>query len=314
MEVTYYEDPACIWCWAFEPVATRLAFEFRQTIKLRHVMGGLRDQPPVDVDFTVRQWQKASEISGMPFDTRTWQSHVNQTTFPACRAVKGAALVSPARAARLARRLSEAYFTERIPIDNLDTILQLAAEVGFNPDVLKENIASGRAEEFFTRDRLEASRHGFGFPTTIFSTIKTESAVLLQGTVDYAVILAALKSLNTPKAKRQRFQDVPEDWKDLFKIHPRLTSTEIQHVTGLSADRVAARASQLGLHWTGIFYQREKTDHDTARAGLEAPPKLPGEHEPYGDEPASIGRKLEETDTLSGDLDTEGIRETSAAD
>ena len=86
MEVTYYEDPACSWCWAFQPAATAFAFEFRDLVRVRHVMGGLRDRPADDADFVVQQWKKAESLSGMPFETGIWARHTLETTFTACRA------------------------------------------------------------------------------------------------------------------------------------------------------------------------------------------------------------------------------------
>lgn len=314
MEVTYYEDPACSWCWAFEPVATTFSFEFRRVAKTRHVMGGLRDRPPTDVDFTVQQWKKAAALSRMPFDADVWQSHVLQTTYTACRAVKGAMLVSPTRAARLLRRLREAYFTEQAPIDELETIIRLSSEIGLNADVLRENVASGRAEELFARDRIESNQRGFGFPTTVLSSTKKESCVLLQGAVDYEEILEAVRALGTPQEVRQRFRDVPEDWQELLKIHPRLTLPEIQHVSGLSAERIAARAAELHLHWTGAFYQRENSAESaaiaaatrvasSARRPAGARPIESERAAPPAAEPAAVGQRIGDGIELPGAID-----------
>ncbi len=326
VEVTYYEDPACSWCWAFEPAATTFLFEFRHVAKIRHVMGGLRDQPPVDVDFTVQQWKKAAALSRMPFDTDLWRNHVLQTTFTACRAVTGATLVSTARAARLLRRLREAFFTEQTPIDNLETIVRLAAEIGLNADVLRENVTSGRAEELFARDRIESNQRGFGYPTTILSTAKKESTVLLQGAVDYEEILEAVRSLDIPHGTRRRFRDVPEDWQELFKIHSRLTLPEIQRVTGMTAERVAARASELDLHWTGVFYQRERVPEPVPKASpaseaVASPPVVVTEIEvercvPTPAEPLAVGQRLDEAAELllPGGIDLGEAQESGIED
>lgn len=263
MEVTYYEDPACSWCWAFEPVATTLAFEFGHLARFRHVMGGLRNRPPTDVEFIVGQWQKAEALFAMPFDTTVWESHVLQTTHLACRAVKAAFLLHPEKGVQLLRRLREAYFTERLGIDSYDTIARLAGEVEVDADAVLENIASGRAEELFARDRAEASTGSFGFPTTILASTKQDQRVLLQGSVDYAEILNAVNALGISQRMRRRFLDSPEHWLALFEIHPRLAPAEIRLVTQLNDARIAARTSELGIHWTGVFYELKRSPGST---------------------------------------------------
>src|SRR5262245_23098779 len=77
MEITLLEDPACSWCWAFQPVITAMLYElaghsFKTAIRLRSVMGGLCDRPAVEASFFARHWQTVAELSGMPFNTSIW--------------------------------------------------------------------------------------------------------------------------------------------------------------------------------------------------------------------------------------------------
>ena len=50
MEVTVYEDPACSWCWAFQPVSTILEYEFRDLVAIRHAMARIGAHHPVLID------------------------------------------------------------------------------------------------------------------------------------------------------------------------------------------------------------------------------------------------------------------------
>jgi|GEM_PF-470404 len=254
MEVAFYEDPACSWCWAFEPVATALDFELGRELRIRHVMGGLRDRPPADDDFIRGQWKKAQSMSGMPFETLVWEQRPLQTTYLACRAVKAAAIADARLTTRFLRRLREAFFTEKVLIDDVTAILSLAAEVGLDVDALKENLANGRAEELFSRDRHEASQQGFGFPTIILMSTKQESPVVLQGAVDYEVILDALHRLGVSPRKRRRFQDVPEHWHTLFELRTRLTMAELRRVTGWTESELCDRLESLGAARCGPFF------------------------------------------------------------
>ncbi len=264
MEVTFYEDPACSWCWAFQPVATRFAFEFGHLLRPRHVMGGLRDLPAADVRFVIQQWKKAEAVSGMPFDPRIWRKHRLRTTFVACRAVKAAGMISEEAAHRLLRRLREAQFVEQIPVDEVENIVHLGSEVGIDPDRLRENLASGRAETLFARDRAEAAQYGFGFPTIVLRNGPQDEPTVLQGAVPYEYILSALSARGFDLRKRRRFRDTEEHWAALFRIHRRLTLAELRKVTQLDGDRLLARICELGLRKRRVFYELPSGEQEGA--------------------------------------------------
>ncbi|MGQ9591700.1 MAG: DsbA family protein, partial [Planctomycetota bacterium] len=255
MEIAFYEDPACSWCWAFQPVATRFAFEFGPLLASRRVMGGLRDLPAADAKFVIRQWKKAEAVSGMPFDPRVWRKYRLRTTFVACRAVKAAGMISEIAAHRLLRRLREAQFVEQVPIDDVETIVFLGTEVGIAAHRLRENLASGRAETLFARDRAEAAQYGFGFPTIVLRDGPLEEPTVLQGTVPYRDLLRALSAHGFDVRRRRRFRDTEEHWAALFRIHPRLTFAELQKVTRLEGSRLQDRLADLGVRKRGVFYE-----------------------------------------------------------
>lgn len=271
MEIAFYEDPACTWCWAFQPVATRFAFEFGHLLAPRRVMGGLRDLPAADARFVIRQWKKAEAVSGMPFDPRVWRKHRLRTTFVACRAVKAAGMVSEVAAHRLLRRLREAQFVEQVPIDDVETIVFLGTEVGIPAHRLRENLASGRAETLFARDRAEAAQYGFGFPTIVLKDGPLEQPTVLQGAVPYRDVLRALSSHGFDVKRRRRFRDTEEHWGALFRIHPRLTFAELQKVTRLEGSRLQDRLAELGVRKRGVLYESPWQGWEEGDASSEFP-------------------------------------------
>lgn len=261
MEITLLEDPACSWCWAFQPVITALQFEFlgreaRGHLKLRRVMGGLHDRPVVEASLFARNWLRAGEISGMPFNPEIWDRHLLRTTFEACRSVKGAQTQGQSAADRLLRRIREAYHVEGIPIDNREVILELAREVGLDLDALRENIENGRAEALFERDRREASEYRFGFPTCLVRKHPNDTPTVLNGVVTYAEVIHALLTLGLPPRARRRFEDRPQDWDRLFAIHARLTLAEIRLVSRLEGQALAESLARNSIQESGPFYVR----------------------------------------------------------
>jgi putative protein-disulfide isomerase len=256
MEVTVYEDPACWWCWAFQPVFTVFAYEFRNLVRIRHAMGGLRDRPGADADFFAEQCRKVGEVFEMPFDCGVWKKRPLRSTFPACRAVKAASLIDSQSGVRLLRRLGEAFHAEQVLIDELETILHLASEAGVDIELLSDNLANGRADALFERDREEASRFGFGFPTLVIRSARSESPRILEGAVPYEDILGALAACGVNIRERQRFEDTPAGWQRLFCIHRRLTLPEIRRVaSGLDPEEVDERLRRIGARRLGHFFE-----------------------------------------------------------
>ena len=255
MEVTVYEDPACSWCWAFQPVSTIFEYEFRDLVGIRHAMAGLRDRPPADAEFFAEQCRKAGEVFEMPFDRGIWKKRLLRSTFPACRAVVAASLIDPGSGFRLLRRLREAFHVEQVLIDDAETILRLAIEVGIDVEALGESIASGRVDALFERDRNEASRLGFGLPTLVVRSGRNEPPTILEGAVPYEDILAALEACGMDIRERRRFEDTPEAWGRLFSIHHRLTAMEIRTVSGLDPGTIPERLAGMGARLSGHFFE-----------------------------------------------------------
>jgi putative protein-disulfide isomerase len=260
MEVTVYEDPACSWCWAFQPVSTVFEYEFGGRIPIRRAMGGLRDRPPADCDFSAEQCRKAGEVFEMPFDCGIWRKRPLRSTFPACRAVVAASLMDPEAGRRLLRRLRESFHVEQVLIDDAETILLLAMGIGIDVEALGEHLASGRVDALFERDRAEASRHGFGLPTLVFRSGKTEKPLVLEGVVPYEDILAAIAACGLDIRERARFRDTPEGWQRLFSIHPRLTLAEIRTVAAdLDSATIERRLAEMGARLRGFLFEAPGT-------------------------------------------------------
>jgi protein-disulfide isomerase-like protein with CxxC motif len=264
MEITLHEDPACGWCWAFQPVTTAIEFELlgnsgRRSVMFRRVMGGLSDRPTVEGSFLARTWLRAAEISGMPFRPEIWERHLLRTTHEACRAVKAALPLGPAAMTRYLRRIREAFFVEGVPIDSQENLVGLAKAAGLDSELIRENLANGRAEFFFDRDLREASLFRFGFPTLLIRKHPNDPPVVFHGIVSYSDVLQPLTRMGLTLADRRRFVDRPEDWTRLFAIHPRLAPAEVRLVTGLEGPELEASMARNGIRQEGAFLVRSGT-------------------------------------------------------
>src|SRR4051812_2644561 len=103
LNITYYTDPLCCWSWAFEPQWRRLLFEYGEQITFQLKMGGLIPAWNAYHDATNHVsrpiqmgpvWMHASQLSGMPMNTRIWMENPPASSYPACIAVCCAGLQS----------------------------------------------------------------------------------------------------------------------------------------------------------------------------------------------------------------------------
>lgn len=181
LEIVYFTDPFCSWCWAAEPALLALRERHRGRLSVRPVMGGLvRDMSDFhDVANGIRStadvaphWREVAERTGQPIDERLMLDieDPHWSTWPACIAVKAAELQGPGVGDRFLRRLRRAALTERAQAHRSDVQLRLAAEVaGLDVARLEDDLASAAAAEAFQRDRAECAAYGAtGFPTLLF--------------------------------------------------------------------------------------------------------------------------------------------------
>ena len=274
MEILFLEDPACGWCWAFQPVQTAFLFEYGERIPWRIALGGLREQPVPDPELCKRHWELAAEISGMPFHTGQWDLHQVATTSVASRVVKAVHLKSPETARRYLRRIQEAFHVDCLAIDDLETLFELAGDVDLDTAEILEQLANGRAAACFELDRNEAAQHGFGFPTVLLRRTSLEAPRVLSGNVSYDELTEALEETFREPIRRRRFGNTASDWQRLFRIHSRVTTAEIAQLTGWSSERIEAELAKRGFVLQGAFWSRPRTVAVDARLAVGAPPGL----------------------------------------
>src|SRR6187402_1973195 len=136
IEVTFYTDPFCCWSWVMEPEWKKLQERFGSALTVRYKMAGLL---PSWHNFTdslnsirnpgqmAPEWMHAREISGLHIDPAIWLSDPPASSFPACIAVKCAALQSQEAERVFLFSLREAVMVNKKNIARTDVLLELAA-------------------------------------------------------------------------------------------------------------------------------------------------------------------------------------------
>jgi predicted DsbA family dithiol-disulfide isomerase len=242
VEITYYTDPLCCWGWAFEPQWRRLQYEFRQNIVCRYVMSGLLptwqnfNDPMYSVSRPMQMgpvWHEASLKSGMEIYDKIWVEDPPASSYPACIAVKCAALQSPAAGAQYLRMAREAVMLQGKNIAKQDILTNIAEELAMrHPDVLNKErflfdfTGSDNGIEAFRKDLNEVqSRNITRFPTLIMKSTN-KAAIMITGYRPYPVLLDAISQvIPAPLASEK-----PLSKEAYIKFWGSLTEREMEEV------------------------------------------------------------------------------------
>lgn len=271
LEVVYFTDPFCSWCWATEPALLALRERHRGRLSVRNVMGGLvRDMSDFhDVANGIRttaevapHWREVAERSGQPIDEQLMLDITDPhwSTWPACVAVKAAALQGGDLGDRFLRRLRRAALTERAQAQRRDVQLRLAAEVtGLDVARFEADLGSPAAAEAFRRDRAECAEYGAsGFPTMLFrlaGATAADGGILVGGHRTLELYERVVDELAPGLDRRP-----PRTIAELVADHGPLTTRELAVITGdlgvrstlaseLSAGRVTRTEVRGGELW-----------------------------------------------------------------
>ena len=182
-EVVYFTDPLCCWSWAFEPQMRKLRFLLKGRLHLQYVMGGLlrdwenfNDQMN-DIGRPAQMgplWMQARIMSGQPIDETIWISNPVDTSYPACMAVKSAALQSAVAEEAVLRKLREAVMIHKKNIGEVDVLLSVAEDLAqqkiLDIDKFQNDLFSDQISELFKNDLDKTKAGGISrFPTLLIT-------------------------------------------------------------------------------------------------------------------------------------------------
>jgi predicted DsbA family dithiol-disulfide isomerase len=259
IEITYFTDPYCSWCWATEPMLYRIRETYRDQVHIRYVMGGLvRDMADFydslnDIRTTEQvgpHWREVSQRSGQPIDERLMQDITDPhfSTWPACRAVKAAFLQGEDVGERYLRRMRRAALTERKVISLPEVYLALAREVdGLDLERFRADLENGAAEQAFQADLAECRRYGAtGFPTLLFQRHSplavpgAERPILVVGHRSFATYRQVLRQL-APELQ----EHPPREVEALLAEYGPLTTRELAEIHDKSVEAMRTEMESL---------------------------------------------------------------------
>ena len=167
-------------------------------------------------------WYEAMQISGMPMDDRLWtRDDVPHSSFPACIAVKCAALQSTEAEESYLRLLREAVMLKGKNIARQEVLMAVARDLEkqdpsvFNSDQFEKDLNAGTGHQAFREDIKEVRYNNIvRFPTLTIS--RQGKGIVIVGFRPYEALLEAIRVMIPdlkPAHENLRKEDYLAFWK-----------------------------------------------------------------------------------------------------
>jgi len=276
LEILYFTDPYCTWCWGSEPVLRKIKELYGGQVRVSYIMGGLVEDmenfhDPLNEISKAEQvaphWLEASKKHGMPVSGELWHRDPPRSTFPANIAYHAAKLQDRERAERFLRRMREAAAVEGKNLSRTEVLIGLIQEVGLDSKKFIEDLSgrearenfiadlatmgkalgveppektSSRAEERFFRDLKKARNLGVtGFPTFQVRG-KEGKEVWMTGYQPFEAFEKVFQKLAPGLEKRE-----PASILNFVRKYGRVATREVAEVFGLSLEEAEERLKAL---------------------------------------------------------------------
>ncbi len=174
----HVHDPMCSWCYAFAPNWRRIEAALPGSISVQYVLGGLAPDsdlpmsPHVQV-YVQENWRRIqSVVPGTEFNFDFWTRCLpRRSTYPACRAVLAARHFGSRYEAEMIERIQLAYYREARNPSDVETLCELAGEIGIDVQAFREQIGGTACQAMLESDIQKTLALGVtGFPSLVLAT------------------------------------------------------------------------------------------------------------------------------------------------
>lgn len=200
VNILYFSDPLCSYCWGSELILTSIKEDFGDKISIEYRMGGLmpdwsmfdgKEEGPALV---ANHWEEASRHIGFVLDGDIWREDPPASSYPPSVAFRAAMLQDEYKGLRFYNIIRQRFFHSKVNIAKRENLIQAAKAVYLDIDLFKKDLDS-RGEEEFRKDlKLAASLEVDLFPTYIFSN-EEGKRVRLAGFIGFDQLSRTIKDL-----------------------------------------------------------------------------------------------------------------------
>ena len=260
IRIYQFTDPVCVWCWGNEPVIRALEYLYGEKISIEYVMGGLIEDITTLYDLSgpknriieraneiiANNWITASARHGMPVNIEHMSlfSERYPSSFPQNIAYEAAKRINPVLAKKHLRRIREATFLEQRRTSQMDVLVELATEVGFDAAQFINEYTTGSAPGDFQQERMRCRRNGItGFPSYLIKNDSTK--IILGGYQNLSTLHTIIGRLSDGKTKPRKLGPSQANIIDFMRCYQSVYPVEIEVAFGLDRNRTDLILDQL---------------------------------------------------------------------
>ena len=260
IRIYQFTDPVCVWCWGNEPVIRALEYLYGEKISIEYVMGGLIEDITTLYDLSgpkntiieraneiiANNWITASARHGMPVNIEHMSlfSERYPSSFPQNIAYEAAKRINPVLAKKYLRRIREATFLEQRRTSQMDVLVELATEVGFDAAQFIDEYTTGSAPGDFQQERMRCRRNGItGFPSYLIKNDSTK--IILGGYQNLSTLHTIIGRLSDGKIKPRKLGPSQANIIDFMRRYENVYPVEIEVAFGLDRNRTDLILDQL---------------------------------------------------------------------
>lgn len=196
LDLLYFGNPMCSWCWGFAPVLTSLRNECQDQIRINLGLGSLRqDTNPMSAqqkDYVRNHWEHVTAKSGQPFDFSFFErdDFCYDDRSPAA-AVAALRTLNADQALDLFHAFQAAFYRDNRDITDPAVRTSLLEGLGIDaPSILAAAQSYDIAAEYEHTARLGVS----GYPT-LLAVAEGKAELLSLGYSDWPTVRARLMPL-----------------------------------------------------------------------------------------------------------------------
>jgi putative protein-disulfide isomerase len=171
LQLLYFANPMCSWCWGFQPVVHALAERGYPLTLALGTLGADRARPMRDVDKAqVREhWQHVAERTGQPFDFGFFdRAGFVYDTEPPSRAIAVVRRYYPSLAVPFLGRLQERFYALAQDITDPTVLREAAGEFGIDAEQFDAAFGDPATAAEVAAEWQQTARLGVtGYPTLL---------------------------------------------------------------------------------------------------------------------------------------------------
>lgn len=199
----YVLDPMCSWCYAFAPEFDKLIATMPYTV--RYIMGGLAPDSTKPMDSALAKniasyWHTIEAQTSVSFNHNFWQENTPiRSSYPACRAVIAASILSPndteATAKKMITAIQLAYYQNAKNPALEKTLIECAASIGLDAQQFTTLLSSCQVEEQFDLDLIHTQKLSVGGFPALFLVNNNKAYPVASGYCEASILINNSKAI-----------------------------------------------------------------------------------------------------------------------